>query len=94
MARHIITIANHRFLVSEEHIERVRDSLVEAVRRGGDFVTLPLGDKQVGVLVSAGLPIFSEVSPEAVDTDEMERAGAGTAESLTTPIDEFDDWGI
>ncbi|RDV44960.1 hypothetical protein DOE76_09480 [Leifsonia sp. ku-ls] len=92
MARHIITISGRRFVVGDDAIEQLRDRLVDAVRRGGDFVVMDSGAGRVDALVSPGLPVFVERQDEPAP--EPAAAGAATAEAVASPVDEFDDWGI
>lgn len=89
MTRHIVTVAGRRFFVDGDELVSLRERLIQAVRRGGEFISLRIGGAQVDALVTPGLPVFiEELEPE------LEAAGAAAASAIAMPVDEFDDWGI
>jgi hypothetical protein len=66
MRRTTIHIDGHDYRVAQnQDIESIKQAAIEAVRDGGDFVTLTLvGNRELQVLVSTGVAI-------TVQTDEV-----------------------
>lgn len=95
---YIVSVAGRRFSASDDRIARVRDQLRDAARSGGAFVTFDVRGGSIEVLVTPGLPVFIEripdPEPESESSPELAAAGASSAETVATPMDEFDDWGI
>lgn len=54
------------YLPSDTDVVQLQDRLVDAVRHGGDVVSIPtVGTTECAVLVSPGLPVYFEERPDS-----------------------------
>lgn len=94
MTRYVVSVAERRFIATDDQIQGLRERLSEAAQSGGSFVSFGVRGAMVEVLVTPGLPVFIEPISEPEPESELAAAGASTPESLAPAVDEFDDWGI
>ncbi len=95
MSSFTVSVAGQMYqLPADADVAELRHRLVDAVRHGGDVVAIPsVGTTEISVLVSPGIPIFLEESPDAVPAMESAEAVAqGAWPSLLFSPEEWDSY--
>lgn len=83
---YLVHIHNRRFAIADDDIRGFKQSVLDAVRRGGDF--LPLGThlpEPESILVTAFTPVTIEKLPLP---DDEEGSGSGSEEYAFIDFDE------